>query len=484
MSALRVMYDKNALREFVAAILRESNENAVVILRKLQGAMLKDAATALAEIGNGGEFASEAVRLADIRAAHDFARGILDKLKPFADIIREVLPRGVWVRGRYKNKCGHYELVGIAEGRREAREERVARMPLSYEDAAGFLRIEHDKVRHYVRSGHLKAITVGGSKFVTRESAVIFRKWLKGFRFSATGEEFKPSEYVTPKEARSILGRGVTRMAELANDGRLVCVYSRPTDFKACCGYTRASVEAVKRDLEAVVFFTATGKVYLTERVSLDEAQKIIGRRRHFVTALGDAGILERVYNDPKLRHPYGYTRASVIAYLQANPRHIPARAAVAVAEFKIEELPPLTRRHHFRAAVLDPADGCAKVGGAAAEVFAKTRKRQGIIFRLSNFTETEKETSMQGNENTSADETASNNGDKLKVAKAFTIHEGGVIRAICVSEGDRDEITAALEFYRKFKGRESEIESAVALLRVTKKALHIDEGGAAEVQA
>lgn len=64
------------------------------------------------------------------------------------------------------------------------------------------------------------------------------------------------------------------------------------------------------------------------------------------------------------------------------------------------------------------------------------------------------------------------------------TIHEGGVIRAICVSEGDRDEITAALEFYRKFKGRESEIESAVALLRVTKKTLHIDEGGAAEIQS
>ena len=73
----------------------------------------------------------------------------------------------------------------------------------------------------------------------------------------------------------------------------------------------------------------------------------------------------------------------------------------------------------------------------------------------------------------------AESKGDKLQVAKAYTIHEGGVIRAICVSEDDRDEITEALAFWRKFKGRESEIESAVALLRVTKKALHIDEADA-----
>ena len=53
MSALRVRYDKNALRELVAAILRESNENAVVILRKLQGATFQDAANALAKIGGG-----------------------------------------------------------------------------------------------------------------------------------------------------------------------------------------------------------------------------------------------------------------------------------------------------------------------------------------------------------------------------------------------------------------------------------------------
>lgn len=136
MSALRVRYDKNALRELVAAILRESNENAVVILRKLQGATFQDAASTLAEIGGGEEFASEAVRLSDIRAAHDFARGIIDKLKPFADIIREVLPRCVWVGGRGKRIGSCYEPVGIVDGRIAAREKRVTRMQLSHGGAA------------------------------------------------------------------------------------------------------------------------------------------------------------------------------------------------------------------------------------------------------------------------------------------------------------------------------------------------------------
>ena len=475
MSAELLAYDENALREMFAAILREPNDNCVVLLRLLQGASKTQATRTLAEIGDaGGAFASEAAKLADRRAAHDFARGILAKFAPFADILREALPRGVWV----SQKAHGYELNGIEDGRRIARERREGRLPVSYKAAAALLRIEHDNVRHYVRVGHLKTVTVGGDNLITRESIDEFRKWLKGVRFTAAGEEFKAGEYVTPKEARSILGLGITRVLEIANEGRLVCVYSRPSDCKACCGYTRESVEAVKRDLEAVVFFTATGKVYLTERMSREEVRKAIGRRQDFVAALGNAGILERVYNDPKLRHPYGYTRASVVAYLQANPRHIPAHKAVAVADFKIEELPPPPRTPRLRAAVLEPADGCAKLEGETAHRETATRKRRIIVFKLPTITETQEEASMQDTKTDTA-APAESKGDKLQVAKAYTIHEGGVIRAICVSEDDRDEITEALAFWRKFKGRESEIESAVALLRVTKKALHIDEADA-----
>lgn len=473
MSAEVLAYDENALREMFAAILREPNDNCVILLRLLQGASKTQATRTLAEIGDaGGAFASEAARLADRRAAHDFARGILVKFSPFADILREALPRGVWV----SQKAHGFELNGIEDGRRIARERREERLPVSYKDAAALLRIEHDNVRHYVRVGHLKTVTVGGDNLITRESIDEFLKWSKGVRFTKAGEEFKPGEYVTPKEARAFLGRGSTRMSELVKDGRLVCVYGLTSNCKACCGFTRESVEAVKRDLEAVVFFTATGKVYLTERVSRDEACKTIGRRASFVAALGDAGILERVYNDPKLRHPYGYTRQSVVAYLQANPRRIPAHKAVAVADFKIEELPPQPRTPRLRAAVLEPAaDGCAKREGETAQRETATRKRRTIVFKIYTFTETQEEASMQDTETTTA-APGENKGEKLQVAKAYTIHEGGVIRAICVSEGDRDEITEALAFWRKFKGRESEIESAVALLRVTKKALHIDE--------
>lgn len=480
MSAELLAYDENALREMFAAILREPNDNCAILLRLLQGASKTQATRTLAEIGDaGGAFASEAAKLADRRAAHDFARGILAKFAPFADILREALPRGVWIY-RHRNAangCAGYELAGIEDGRRIVRERRVERLPVSYKAAAALLHIEHDNVRHYVRVGHLKTVTVGGDNLITRESIDEFLKWSKGVRFTKAGEEFKPGEYVTPKEARAFLGRGSTRMSELVKDGRLVCVYGLTSNCKACCGFTRESVEAVKRDLEAVVFFTATGKVYLTERVSRDEACKTIGRRASFVAALGDAGILERVYNDPKLKHPYGYTRQSVVAYSQANPRRIPAHKAVAVADFKIEELPPQPRPPRLRAAVLEPAaDGCAKREGETAQRETATRKRRTIVFKISTFTETQEEASMQDTETTTTAAPGESKGEKLQVAKAYTIHEGGVIRAICVSEGDRDEITEALAFWRKFKGRESEIESAVALLRVTKKALHIDE--------
>ena len=473
MSAEVLAYDENALREMFAAILREPNDNCVILLRLLQGASKTQATRTLAEIGDaGGAFASEAAKLADRRAAHDFARGILAKFAPFADILREALPRGVWV----SQKAHGFELNGIEAGRRLARERRVERLPVSYKAAAALLHIEHDNVRHYVEVGHLKTVAVGGCNLITRESIDEFRKWLKGVRFTETGGEVPACEYMTRTEVCAALECGVSVVRKYANDGQLVRVYNFPDRFGMPCGYTTASVHAFKLDREAEVLYTARGKVHAAERVSRDEARKRIGRRTVFIAALADAGIIERVYLDPTLKRPYGYTRQSVVAYLQGNPRHIPAHKAVAVADFKIEELPPQPRPPRLRAAVLEPAaDGCAKREGETAQRETETRKRRTIVFKISTFTETQEEASMQDTETTTV-APGENKGEKLQVAKAYTIHEGGVIRAICVSEGDRDEITEALAFWRKFKGRESEIESAVALLRVTKKALHIDE--------
>ena len=62
----------------------------------------------------------------------------------------------------------------------------------------------------------------------------------------------------------------------------------------------------------------------------------------------------------------------------------------------------------------------------------------------------------------------------KLEVAKAYTIHDGGVIRAIAVSEADRDEIVAALELYRRAKAAPGEIESALKLFRAARDLLDV----------
>lgn len=64
---------------------------------------------------------------------------------------------------------------------------------------------------------------------------------------------------------------------------------------------------------------------------------------------------------------------------------------------------------------------------------------------------------------------------EKLEVAKAYTVHVGGVIRAICVSEADRDEIVAALDLYRKTKAAPGEIESALAFYRNARTFLGIE---------
>lgn len=490
-----IAYNAAAFRKVVVSILEESDDNALVPFLSLKGMRPADIGRELIAIGKTGEAELEKLMGGNgndnPKLAHDFALGIMRRFAPFADIIRDIIPRGVWRLG-WKDNPKHHRLMDFAEGsaylkakreREAAAAQRVAYLnaTITYKEAAQSLKVSHEIIRHYVRTGHLEAIRDNGSGTsvgVTRKSVIGCRKWLKGVRFSASGEEFKVGEYVTPKEARTILGLGITRMAELVKDGRLICVYSLPTNCKACCGYTRASVEDLRRDKDAVVLYTAKGKIYYTERVSRDEVRKAICRRPVFIAELANAGILERVYNDPKLKHPYGYTRASVVAYIQANPPKVSARAAVAVGGFGIEELPPVPRLPRCLADCDDAArsEDERPDDTKTAATPAPHKHRLQICFHLTEITTAETEDNMDEptKEKTEQTNTASEHAG-LKVAKSFIIHEGTEIRAICVSESDRDNILAALKFYRKYKDRESEIESAVALLNFAKEKVGIN---------
>ena len=491
-----IAYNADAFRKVVVSILEESDDNALVPFLSLKGMRAADIGRELIAIGKTGEAELEKLMGGNgndnPKLAHDFALGIMRRFAPFADIIRDIIPRGVWRLG-WKDNPKHHRLMDFAEGsaylkakreREAAAAQRVAYLnaTITYKEAAKSLNVTPNAISNYVHRRRLVAVrdeNSGAGVGVTRASVINLAKVRRGVCFSAVGDKFKVGEYVTSKVAREILGRGKSAIRKLANDGRLVRVYRFYAKGSECFGYTRESVEEVKRDLEAVVFFTANGgKVYVSERMSKDEVRKRIGRRGSFISALGDTGILERVYLDPNLKRSYGYTRASVVAYLQANPPKVSARAAVAVGGFGVEELPPVPRLPRCLADCDDAArsEDERPDDTKTAATPAPHKHRLQICFHLTEITTAETEDNMDEptKEKTEQTNTASEHAG-LKVAKSFIIHEGTEIRAICVSESDRDNILAALKFYRKYKDRESEIESAVALLNFAKEKVGIN---------
>ena len=494
MSATEIGYNAEALRAIVRAILTEKDSNAVTILSALQSSSGQNAANTLAEIGReGGAADTLAKKLADKEAAHAFCRDLARRFAPFAVLLRDVLPRGMWRR-----TAGSYQLLTFAEASRNlkakrAKDEAMARrQAMPYSRAAELLHVKRYMVRSYVRTGHLVPVYVRGLKLavgVTSESVKTCKLYLDGHRFTAGGAVVEPGAWVSLADVCGIIGRGKTAALEYAEDGRLARVYNRPGAVgDQCCGYTRESAEALSRDLAAGVYFTRGGKIVGTERVTLDEARTITGRGRNFVLMLAKAGKLEHVYDDSGLKHPVGYTRASVVAVAHEYPPDVRARAAVAVPGFMIAELPPPPRPPRLIAAKLSPAEPEAPKRQAATPTLdPPKRKPSPFVFRLIDTPQKEPQTmNTPGTETEvpkATEASADDNGQKLQTAKAFVIHEAGVIRAICVSEDDRDEIAAALKFYRKCKGRESEIESALAFMDMAKATLGIKPQANAEAE-
>ena len=147
--------------------------------------------------------------------------------------------------------------------------------------------------------------------------------------------------------------------------------------------------------------------------------------------------------------------------FLQSHPQHTPAKVAEAACQ------PPKPRAHGLRAR-LDTSD---EIENAAAETDPqpttepkRTREKPALVFVLPP-----QRTDTEGEQTTMSEQTQTPKPaapEKLEVAKAYTVHIGGVIRAICVSKADRDEIVAALDLYRKTKAAPGEIESALAFYR------------------
>ena len=321
-----------------------------------------------------------------------------------------------------------------------------------------------------------------------------------GIYYTEDGRKIHGEERVSSAEACEIFSRGRSRIAAWANAGKIERVYIDPNRRHAV-GYLRESVEACAAERAAIaagggVYYTRGGKIVGAERVSRKEAAALMGVRELSVTGICRRGDIERVYADAERTSACGFTRASVEAWAAANPRHIPAKRAQAVPNFMIEPLPPLPRPSRLRAARLEPVEEDAAAETTPPEEIEtaerpKRRERPRIVFRLAAWhgaqspdNQLERNQDMDEPQDKEATEAAKpgEKRAKLEVAKAYTVHEGGVIRAICVSEADRDEIVAALALYRRTKAAPGEIESALALYRAAREMIGKPSNGESEV--
>lgn len=414
-----------------------------------------------------------------------FCKRIIRKFAAFEDILDECLPRrGVWVRDKERNapaKTGFFHVFikdsELPGGRfvpiysRGGLSTAKLRDIISPNVAAKRLGINRELLRCYRRKGHIVGIYNSGKLIgYTEESVGRFAAIRNGLRFTADGSPYK-GDIVSLADACRIIGRGEVRILEFADAGRIERVF-RSESGRCACGYTRESVEKLARELIAGVYYTETEKLVGVEIVHRDEVCKLLHKNSTTIVELADAKEIVRVYSDAELAHAVGFTRESVIAYAQAHPPRMSAKAAKAVDDFMIEVITPSARPPRMRAERL-AADEPPRPPAASRPIPKRDRPR--IIFRLKTTSDKGGIKTMEGEP--TATQTTSSKPDKLEVAKAFTIHECGVIRAICVSEEDRDEIAAALKFYRKNKQHEAEIESALALMSKAKELVGIIPG-------
>ncbi|MCR5750751.1 MAG: helix-turn-helix domain-containing protein [Kiritimatiellae bacterium] len=480
-------------------VLAFPDVDAACVLLFMQGLGPQKASEKLSIVCGEAERLAEALERPE--TAREYERRLADTFAPFADIVRAILPEG---ETRYTRMTRGYKRTTLAslakaEAKRRKKEARcIARHVATYEEAAEILHIKKQVVREYVHKGKFVGVYHEGQNCaygVTRQSIDVYaqkqerraaavektdaikahrREWREngGVYYTQDGRKIYGAERVSAKEVAATVGKVKCTIRRWANEGRIERVYI-DAERNYPGGYLRATVEKWTKEREAItaaggIYYTNAGQIVGAERVSREETAKRLHLHAVTVTAICRRGELEHVYADAARTIPCGYTRKSVEAYAQAHPIHIPAKRAVAAPDFKIETLPPPPRSPRLHAARLDPdaesADSSAVIEGA--EEWRK-RERPLIVFRLAlaaTIPPDEREQDMEGQELQD-----DRDGAKLQVAKAYTVHEDGMIRAICVSEADRDEIVAALALYRKAKAAPGEIEAALALYRTAK---------------
>ena len=509
------------IESLAARICSLSDVDAACAMLVAQGKSPIAAGYELARICSpGGRADRLAATLDDPEAARQYVQKIAATFAPFAEILRAVEVTGdgeTWIQyGRSYTKmtsaeaAQHEQATRQREAERKRREEqRMVRAVVTYEEAAAAIGVSKKSATIYASRGELVAVHVEGKRKsvgVTRASvnAYIERRQMReeAARARATrlmsewnsaahywtedGRKIASAEKITTLQIVAEFHVSRSAVVNASRRGLIAKVY-RTEARQHVDGYLRESAEAWARAYKATVaawgiYYTAAGQIVEAERMSRREAAAALHTNERNVSALAAAGRIERVYADAACKIPCGYTRQSVEAYAQAHQRHIPARRAEAIENFKIQIIPPPPRRHGLRAARLDPDAESEQEASAPQGVTgdaARHRRRESriIVFRLATREPSRPPDEPQQKEGQTEMDTPRQEiatPQKLEVAKAYTIHDGGVIRAIAVSEADRDEIVAALELYRRAKAAPGEVESALKLLRAARDLLDV----------
>ena len=505
------------LRALAGRTLELCDMDAACVLMIAQGKTPTETAAELSRLCAPG---GEADRLADVleknpQAAKDYAARLAATFAPFAEIVRGITPGG---DVRYVRKSNGYRKTTVAgfkeaEAEREAkRKRREARAVATYAEAAARIGVPVAIVHNYAHLGKLVAVYLNGKKKaagVTRASldAYVERQEMRKAAAAANAarkeaeraERMANADTFWTADGRKIVGAERMTAAQIAAEfsvsmssvdkasrrGLIAKAYRTEAKLQVV-GYLRESAEKWAREHKTKVaaggiYYTAAGKIIEAERMSRREAAAALHTNERNVCALAAAGEIAHVYADPACTIPCGYTRASVEAWAQAHPRHIPARRAQAIPDFMIAPLPPPPRNHGLRAARLDPDATGEAAGEKPAAVIegeatrTQRRRKPTVVFMLAAWnaatTSEEKERNMENETNEKPAEAATPTAPgKLEIAKAYTVHEAGVIRAICVSEADRDEIVEALRLYRRARAKPGEVESALQLLRAARE--------------
>ena len=502
------------LRALAGRTLELCDMDAACVLMIAQGKTPTETAAELSRLCAPG---GEADRLADVleknpQAAKDYAARLAATFAPFAEIVRGITPGGDVRYVRQKLAYMKTTVAGLKEA--EAKQKRrEARAVATYAEAAARIGVPVAIVHNYAHLGKLVAVYLNGKKKaagVTRASldAYVERQEMRraaaaanaARKEAARAERRANADTFWTADGRKIVGAERMTAAQIAAEfsvsmssvdkasrrGLIAKAYRTEAKLQVV-GYLRESAEKWAREHKTKVaaggiYYTAAGKIIEAERMSRREAAAALHTNKHNVCALAAAGEIAHVYADPACTIPCGYTRASVEAWAQAHPRHIPARKAQAIPDFMIAPLPPPPRNHGLCAARLDP-DATGEAAGEkpdavieGATVRPQRRKpKSAIVFMLAAWnaatTSEEKERNMENETNEKPAEAATPTAPgKLEIAKAYTVHEAGVIRAICVSEADRDEIVEALRLYRRARAKPGEVESALQLLRAARE--------------